>query len=369
VVSKLERLDLEELAEGLDVEVKKASGRDGQGECPKAFFDSYVAMANTQGGVIFLGLDEVTKGKFIVSGIVKPSNVLKNLWDGLNNPQRVSANLLTDAMVEVIPIQDKQIIKIRIPRATRTQRPVYLGQNPLKGTYRRNYEGDYLCDEETVRRMLAEQVEDVRDARLLENYGFDDLDLSTLNAYRNRFKATKPDHPWLELDDCEFLRSLGGWAKDRQTGVQGLTLAGLLMFGKLRSILDAVPNYVVDYQERPRPIAESRWVDRLTTDGTWSGNLYDFYRRVIQKLFADLKVPFKLKGTSRVDETPVHEALREALVNTLIHADYTGRVSILVVKRPDMFGFRNPGSMRLPLEDVKQGGISDCRNRNLQKMF
>jgi ATP-dependent DNA helicase RecG len=104
VVSKLERLDLEELAEGLDVEVKKASGRDGQGECPKAFFDSYVAMANTQGGVIFLGLDEVTKGKFIVSGIVKPSNVLKNLWDGLNNPQRVSANLLADAMVEVIPI-------------------------------------------------------------------------------------------------------------------------------------------------------------------------------------------------------------------------------------------------------------------------
>jgi ATP-dependent DNA helicase RecG len=75
VVSKLERLDLEELAEGLDVEVKKASGRDGQGECPKAFFDSYVAMANTQGGVIFLGLDEDTKGKFIVSGIVKPSNV------------------------------------------------------------------------------------------------------------------------------------------------------------------------------------------------------------------------------------------------------------------------------------------------------
>jgi predicted HTH transcriptional regulator len=65
----------------------------------------------------------------------------------------------------------------------------------------------------------------------------------------------------------------------------------------------------------------------------------------------------------------VHEALREALVNTLIHVDYTGRVSILVVKRPDMFGFRNPGSMRLPLEEVQQGGISDCRNRNLQKMF
>jgi ATP-dependent DNA helicase RecG len=192
-VSDLQQLDLEELAEGLDVEVKKAAGKDGQGECPKSFFDSYVAMANTQGGFIFLGIEEVSRGKFEVSGIPNPSKVLKPLWDGLNNPQKVSVNLLTDAMVETLTIQQKQILRIRVPRAKRTQRPVYMGQNPLKGTYQRNYEGDYLCDEETVKRMLAEQVEDIRDARLLEGYGFDDLDLNTLNVYRNQFKATKPE--------------------------------------------------------------------------------------------------------------------------------------------------------------------------------
>ena len=217
--------------------------------------------------------------------------------------------------------------------------------------------------------MMAEQVEDERDARLLEGYGFDDLDLTTLNAYRNQFKATRPDHPWLDLDDREFLRCIGGWTRDRQSGREGPTLAGLLMFGKLRSILDGVPHYVVDYQELPNPQSDGRWIDRLTTDGTWSGNLYDFYRRVIVKLSTDLKVPFTLRGVERVDETPVHEALREALVNTLIHADYTGRMSILVAKRPDLFGFRNPGTMRLALEDALLGGMSDCRNRNLQKMF
>jgi len=141
------------------------------------------------------------------------------------------------------------------------------------------------------------------------------------------------------------------------------------MFGKLRSILDEVPNYVVDYQERPEPKAELRWVDRLTTDGMWSGNLYDFYRLVIRKLGTDVKVPFKLRGDQRQDDTPVHEALREALVNTLIHGDYSGRISVLVVKRPDMFGFRNPGTMRVPIGVALQGGESDCRNRNLQKMF
>jgi len=65
----------------------------------------------------------------------------------------------------------------------------------------------------------------------------------------------------------------------------------------------------------------------------------------------------------------VHEAIREALVNTLVHADYSGRVSVLVVKRPDLFGFRNPGNMRIPVEQAIQGGESDCRNRIIHQMF
>jgi hypothetical protein len=141
------------------------------------------------------------------------------------------------------------------------------------------------------------------------------------------------------------------------------------MFGRAEVIRDALPNYMVDYQERPEPKTEKRWIDRLIPDGAWSGNIYDFFRRVYQKLIADLKVPFQLQEGQRIEDTPVHEALREALVNTLIHADFSGRVSILVVKRPDMFGFRNPGLMRVPLALAVQGGSSDCRNRRLQTLF
>ena len=97
--------------------------------------------------------------------------------------------------------------------------------------------------------------------------------------------------------------------------------------------------------------------------------MFDFYRLVIVKLTSGLKVPFMLDDNRRRDQTVVHEALREALVNTIIHADYSNRLSVLVVKRPDLFGFRNPGVMRLPVEIALQGGNSDCRNRNLQKMF
>ncbi|MDY0273851.1 MAG: hypothetical protein RBR42_00235 [Desulfomicrobium sp.] len=165
------------------------------------------------------------------------------------------------------------------------------------------------------------------------------------------------------------MQMIGGWRQDRETGKSGLTLAGLLMFGQMNGIQEALPYYMLDYQERPEAKTEMRWVDRLTLDGKWSGNLYDFYRKVYLKLIADLKVPFVLEKGERKDETPVHIALREALANVLVHADYTDRASVLVVKRPDMFGFRNPGLMRIPVEVALQGGEPDCRNRNLHKMF
>ncbi len=362
--------ELSVLRENCDLEAKAAQGRDGRGTVPESFWETYVAMANTDGGLVLLGLREKEDHSFEPLGLQNTAKVRKSLWDGLNNTEIVSHNLLTNQDVRLVDYDGKQVLEVYIPRSSRQQRPIYLGKNPITGTFRRNFEGDYRCDEATVRRMLAEALEESRDARLLLGFGFEDLDLGTFAAYRNEFRSTKPGHPWLSLDDRELLRQLRGWARDRQTGDEGLTLAGLLMFGQLRAILDALPNYIVDYQERPAPKTEPRWVDRVTTDGTWSGNLFDFYRKVYPKLINDLKVPFRLEqGFKRIDESHVHEALREAFVNTLIHGDYSGSVGILVVKRPDIFGFRNPGGLRLPLHVVLEGGTSDCRNRNLQKMF
>ncbi|MBI4064309.1 MAG: putative DNA binding domain-containing protein [Elusimicrobia bacterium] len=369
-MADLTLLDLQDLAEEVDLEAKAAQGQYGMGEVPKSFFETYSAMANTNGGTVFFGIGQNEDKKFSVIGIEDAAKVRKELWDGLNNREQINANILRDENVSVAHVEGKQVLRIDIPRADRRKRPIYVGQNPLTGTYRRNYEGDYHCDEETVRRMMSDAIEDTRDTVLLEGFTFKDLDAETFAAYRNEFKSTKPGHPWLALDDQELLRNLGGWTNDRRDNKEGLTFAGLLMFGKLRPILDAAPYYLVDYQEQSGLKGDPRWIDRMTTDGTWSGNLFDFYRRVYAKLTAELKVPFRLEGgAKRIDETAVHEALREAMVNALIHADYTGRVGILVIKWPDRFGFRNPGGLRMPPERALAGGISDCRNRNLQKMF
>lgn len=360
--------DLHLLTETVELECKLAQGQDGKGELPKDFWPTYSAMANAHGGVVLLGVRENNR-KFSIAGLENPSKVRSDLFNTLNNPGAVSANLLSDADVVEAIIDGKAILVVRIPAAGRKQKPVFLKGQPLGNTYRRLNDGDRHCDDETVKRMLAEQVEDERDARILTGFGMDDIDPESLRIYRQMLRDEKPGHPFLEQDDFEFLKSLRGWRRDRQTGEAGLTLGGLLMFGKWAAIQDAVPHYFLDYQERPEAKTELRWVDRLVPDGTWTGNLFEFYRRVYRKLTADLKVPFALKDGQRQDDTPVHEALREALVNTLVHADYTGRVSVLVVKRPDMFGFRNPGGLRLPIEQVIRGGDSDCRNRILHQMF
>lgn len=366
---KLNSLDLPGLAEAYDLECKSAQGRDGRGELPEDFWKSYSAMANADGGIILLGVQEKPQGSFQALGLVEIERVRKALWDNLHNRKQVSANLLDEEDIQSVEIDDKIVLRIQVPRATRQSKPVHVGSNPLGGTYLRRYEGDYQADDETVRRMLAERVEDSRDERILKGFDFSDLDMETVAAYRNRFAAVKAGHVWADLPVTEFLEKIGAYGKNREEGFSGIRLAGLLMFGRAEVIRDALPHYMVDYQERPEAKVEKRWVDRLVPDGSWSGNIYDFFRRVYQKLTSDLKVPFQLQDGQRVEDTPVHEALREALVNTLIHADFTGRVSVLVVKRPDMFGFRNPGLMRISPELAIHGGNSDCRNRRLQTMF
>ncbi|MEM1044096.1 MAG: RNA-binding domain-containing protein [Bacteroidota bacterium] len=362
-------VDLLARREGIDFEVKAAQGREGLGEVPRSVWETYSAMANTQGGEIVLGVKEYPDGTLDILGLARPEQVLKSFWDEANNPNTVNLNILRNHDAQIVEDGGRAVVHISVPRASREQRPVYVGPNPLTSTYRRNHEGDYRCPEREVRRMIADAEQDQRDARILPGYTLNDLDASSVVSYRNEFRSANPNHVWLTEDDLGLLTQLGGWRRDRQTDEMGLTLAGVLMFGSLRAILDALPDYVLDYREVPEDTPRLRWADRVTTDGTWSGNLYSFYRRAFARLTDGLRIPFVTEAGRRVDETPVHRALKEALVNALIHADYSASTPILIQKTHGLFSFRNPGSLRIPPGRVRAGGTSDCRNRNLQKMF
>ena len=175
---------------------------------------------------------------------------------------------------------------------------------------------------------------------------------------------------WLSEDDRGLLTKLGGWRRDRASGVEGLTVAGLLMFGTDEAIREAIPQYHIDYREKLSADPATRWTDRLTVDGTWCANLFQFYLRAIQRLSQDLKLPFQLDSDLfRRGEAVVHEAIREALVNALIHSDYQGQGGIVVEKYLDRFEFSNPGSLLISFDQLLRGNISECRNKALQTMF
>lgn len=69
--------------------------------------------------------------------------------------------------------------------------------------------------------MLAEQFEDSRDTRILNKFGLQDLDLESLHAYRNAFAVHRLGHPWINASDADFLRLIGGWREDRDSGESG----------------------------------------------------------------------------------------------------------------------------------------------------
>ena len=113
----------------------------------------------------------------------------------------------------------------------------------------------------------------------------------------------------------------------------------------------------------------TRWLDRIYPDGTWEANLFQFYKRVLPKLQEILPVPFKLEGDTRKDETPAHIAVREALINTLVHADYSVNASTVITRSKSELMFSNPGCLLVSKQQFYEGGDSVCRNVSLQKMF
>jgi ATP-dependent DNA helicase RecG len=213
----------------------------------------------------------------------------------------------------------------------------------------------------------------------LPKFTLADLDAESLRQYCNRFSARNPNHAWLIEDTMGFLRKLGGWNRNRDTGEEGLTVAGVLMFGNEDALNDPAMElkYHLDYRERVSNAIADRWADRLTIDGTWVPNLFQFFQRVYPKLAEGLKLPFSYKASPpglfsdplRSGMSPTHEAIQEALVNALIHADYRGQGGIVIDRFPDRLELSNPGTLLVSFEQLRQGAVSECRNPSLQRMF
>ncbi|MDE7419403.1 MAG: putative DNA binding domain-containing protein [Muribaculaceae bacterium] len=353
---------LGEYREHNQLEAKKAKGG-----FPGSFWETYSAFANTDGGIILLGVREEKDGRLVPED-VDAEKLEKDFWNMVNNRQKISANIVTRSMVKIVPVDGKNILVVRVPRAERAARPVYVGTDPKSGTYRRNHEGDYHCSLDEMSLMFRDAAYVTQDAKVLDKMDMTVFCKDSVKGYRNFFRSTHTNHLWNNEDDEMFLRKIGaiGIGED---GKYHPTAAGLLMFGYEYEITREFPNYFLDYQEN-RSLGATRWTDRIvSTSGDWSGNVFDFVIEALRRMQQGLKVPFVLKGNLRVDDTPIHKLLREAITNACVHADFYGRQGLVIQKSEDGYRLSNPGTVRISISDAIEGGISDPRNGIMLKIF
>ena len=130
------RKELVTKSENAAIEFKRAKG-----DVPADFWPSYSAFANTDGGSIILGIRE-KDGKREIEGLLDAEKTVADIWNAVNNAEQISANVLFNKSVYPVEVDGKQLVVVEVLRAERTVRPVYVGSDVFKGSYRRNCEVD-----------------------------------------------------------------------------------------------------------------------------------------------------------------------------------------------------------------------------------
>ena len=369
MVTAEEIKNLLKLGEGLHIETKAC--RD---KLPRDVWETYSAFANTRGGVILLGVtehkDRPLDDRFEFSGVSDYYKIITDFFNIVNNRQKVSRSVLIDSDVRPVEIDGVTIVYIKVPEADYRQKPIYINNDLQSGTYKRLHEGDRHVTQEELS-MLIRDSSDNADRQILNKYGFEHIDIDTLHGYRNAFNGHNPGHMYANLSDQEFLTNLGGYGSNPQMGIEGVTAAGLLMFGKSVTIHQIFPNFRFDYLNLIgiEPGSSMKWIDRLTDDGRWVDNIYNFLTLALNKLLLTLPSEGRLTGVVRIDGGELFEGVREGFINTLTYCDYWLGGVLRIDRRSDRIVMRNPGTLRISPERIYEGDYTQARNSTIQKML
>ncbi len=366
-------MDVRTLLDNLDAahEGQRLEFKEAATGLPNDLWETYSAFANTEGGLIVLGVcEDAATGKFSAAGVPDAQGTVASFWSSLRNPQRVDRDIMLYDGVGVECIAGKDFVVIDVPRAERGEKPVRVYDRHAKGfvAYVRRGDGDFKASDEDIRLMQYDGIPSA-DRKPLEHFGVDALSGETIRRYRNVFASSKPQSPWVNDSDEDFLYHIGALAKGHDGGLHP-TQAGLLAFGYEYEITNYAPQYLLDYREESS--GSRRWDDRIVSQsGDWSGNLIDFYYLVTERLVRHFKMPFSTDETGTVHGAlnPVTEAANEAVANALVHAHYGTTGSIRVILKENQLAVTNPGSLLVDWRVAVAGGFSETRNPTLMRIF
>lgn len=135
----------------------RIEAKEALGGLPESLWETYSAFANTEGGVILLGVEELPDKSLHALDLLDPQWLIDDLRSILRDPSQVSVDLLTDDDIQIHQVDGKHIIAITVPEAPPHHKPVFLAQDPYRHTYRRNGEGDCRCSREEVEKMMRDK--------------------------------------------------------------------------------------------------------------------------------------------------------------------------------------------------------------------
>ncbi len=337
----LDLKNIESYKENNRIEAKTALGG-----LPESIWETYSAFANTLGGYILLGVQEYRDKSFHTVDLPDPEGMADLFWKYVNDPARVSVNILLRENIRIEKVNGCRIIVIYVPMADRYHKPVYVDRNLPKGTYRRNGEGDYHCTEQEIEAMLRDSRASTADMTLISGMKADALNMDSVLRFRNHARLLHPDHIYNRLSDTEFLYRTGALDQDAHN-VLHPTAAGLLMFGHHQKIREIFPGYRLIYKDKNTEI-DSETEKYCLSDFCYALNQY-------------------LSALAFGSRSLMYACITELLVNAIVNADYYSDEGILISGGDHQFSFTNPGTFRIDLS--RKPYESDPRNALIQKMF
>lgn len=345
------------------IELKKAN------ELPAAFWDSYSAFSNTEGGWIILGVSEGDPENEII-GVGNAERIQTVLWDQLSNMTKVSYRTVDNEDVSIHDLDGKKVIIVHVHEAPESKKPVYIG-GKLDQAWVRTGDGDRKATKDDIASFMR-NAQPGQDNLPAENFTMDDLDLDSVLSFKERIHKRYPQKNYLEMKNEDFLIEIGACSRNRVNNKLIVKRGTILFFGKCNSIKELYVHYHVDFFNRSGN--NPRWSDRVTDDepNEYEMNLYNFYRIVDEKIKNIIQNSFVMEeGTQiRMPILNFDETLRECLVNCIAHADYVqGYPSTKIEAYDGWFRFVNPGKMLVSPKQFFLGGDSRPRNEIIMKLF
>ncbi|SDZ30630.1 ATP-dependent DNA helicase RecG, partial [Proteiniborus ethanoligenes] len=326
-------LEMINSGEGLNIEFKESRNK-----LNKDVFDSVCAFLNRNGGHLLLGV----KDDGTIVGIEEKAvdKVKKDFVTSINNPLKISPTFYLT--IDQIEIDNKIILYIFVPESSQVHR--------CNGKiYDRNEDGDINITDNTnlVSSLYMRKQSTYTENRIFSFAEMDDLEIDIFTKIRRLAENQKPNHPWSSMENLELLKSAGLYLKDPNTGKEGITLGGILIFGKEELIHAALPHHRTD------AILRRENLDRYDDRDDIRVNLIHSYERLMQFIAKHLNDKFYIEGDQRISLRD--KIFREAISNLLIHREFANPFPAKLIIEKDRVYIENSNK-------THRNGIIDPEN-------